>query len=208
MQRIRAAGQRVRVGDATVWYLPHGAPPEALREALPAPRVAYRASAREPEDYAFVIERKKVLAYGAWAEEGDFMVVTRLAAASLAAVALAGEFLRRQAEALRYAYACFEGDVPRPVRERLAGFRAGGRCGLTYVTHHAVRAVAANIERFTAATGRKLLPSVSGIKAPARQRKALERRVQAERNALLRAYVDRSAFPRHKISRNSDSNDD
>mgnify|MGYP003337999944 CR=1 FL=1 len=42
------------------------------------------ASAREPEDYAFVIERKKVLAYGAWAEEGDFMVVTRLAAVSMA----------------------------------------------------------------------------------------------------------------------------
>ncbi len=176
--RLRTAGLRLEpksrgAASDKRWLIRHVPDPRIVQSALPAPALHYASDATGLRgDYAVLVTDKagKALkAYALYAEAGAFMVVTRFAATSATTANAVVKQLKRIVHADRYSYLFMHGGgLPRAMRTHLARLQFGQHAGYGYVTKQALRDSEAGLKRRMARTGRKLLPSLAGIKGTKR----------------------------------------
>lgn len=153
------------VKAGTLWYVPHIAQP-ALLQLFRAPSVAY--ASPDPAfrgDYAVFLtgQTGRVKAYAVWAEAGEFMYVTHLAATSKTGATAVLAELARLAGVHEYLFLFLEGaaggSVPPELRDQLRKLRFGDRQGYGLIGKDAYRQAEAELIRKRRETGMKTLPS-------------------------------------------------
>lgn len=217
VQQLRSAGLRLerKSRDLTpgkLWLARHVPDPSILSAALPSPALRYASDATGLRgDYAVLLtdaKKTKLKAYALYAEAGQFMVVTRLAAASATAASAVVKLLKRIVHADRYSFLFMEGGVPKPMREGLARHTFGQHAGYGYVTDAALRDAERMLKQRMAATGRKVLPAPGGVKGSKAGRVAAQRRYDnAVKNGLKSVTVP-TRFVENGGSNDNKSNGD
>lgn len=178
----------------TIWYTAH-LPPGMHASALavtPSTKHTYVASRSHDPDYAvYVSSGTHLRGWVTWATYGDFMVVDRLVASSLDVVKLLTGLLVDKAEYLRFAFVCFQAPV-KSLAKAMGGYFEPGRCGLTYMTTHAQKAILENLRSKN--PGRKVLPN--------------RRFAPKVFDGIVKAHARHVNFSTTNATKNTNSNDD